>query len=161
MITQMLPSPFHLDNHSHILSFNHFDVPTSLDPDNFSKSPSSLGLDSHSDVQDNHFLLSLEFCQNDIFTENYIFKSPHLFTFLLLYHHSLLYLLYYHLLYHNGLICIAHHKLHWRVHIHVRVVHVYYVQPLTHVNISDNVIYLFFNPLFCLRYQVITCFAFL
>ena len=71
----MLPSPFHLDNHSHILSFNHFDVPTSLDPDNFSKSPSSLGLHSHSDVQDNHFPLSLEFCQNDIFTENYIFKS--------------------------------------------------------------------------------------
>ena len=66
------PSPFHLDNNSHISSLNHSSVPTSFDRDNSSKSLSSLGLNNHLDVQDS--LLSSEFCQNNTFTVNCNFQ---------------------------------------------------------------------------------------
>ena len=49
--SHILPSPFQLDNW-HISLLNHSGVPKLLDPDNSSKSPSSLGLDNHYDVQD-------------------------------------------------------------------------------------------------------------
>ena len=67
------PSPFHLDNNSHISSLNHSSVPTSFDHDNSSKSLSSLGLNNHLDVQDS--LLSSEICQNNTFTVNCNFHT--------------------------------------------------------------------------------------
>ena len=80
MITQIYSHlPFKLDNYSHISSLNHSGVPTSLDPDNSSKSLSSLGLDNYSDVQDS--LLPSEFHQNNTFTVNYNFQSSTLIYF--------------------------------------------------------------------------------
>ena len=67
------PSPFHLDNNSHISSLNHSSLPTSFDHDNSSKSLSSLGLNNHLDVQDS--LISSEFRQNNTFTVNCNFQS--------------------------------------------------------------------------------------